>query len=92
MPLCFINTNVQFSVMLRFTLFDRKDNRHMRLEMEESDKVSTIIDVANGCWQTEHCMLCNGYSILSSEDCVGDCVAYDDTIDLIHDMDTLPSE
>ncbi len=83
---------MQFSAMLRFTLFDRKDNRHMRLEMEESDKVSAIIDVANGCWQTERCMLCNGYSILSSEDYIGDCVAYDDVLDLISDTDSLSSE
>lgn len=76
--------------MLRFTLFNRKENRCMRLEMEEDDTVMDIREIIDDSLNVENYMLCNGYDILDSTERIGDCVKYDDVVNILPDPDLLP--
>lgn len=93
MPSCFIISDNLFVLVmhvLRFTLFDRKGGQRIRLEMDEDDKVSEIRAIIDDCMDVKDYMLCNGYDILDPEDRVGDCVGYNNVVDILPDPDLLP--
>lgn len=93
MPSCFISTCDLFILVmyvLRFTLFNREGGQRMRLEMDEDDKVSEIMEIIDGCMDVKDYMLCNGYSILDPADRLGDCVGYNNIVDILPDPDLLP--
>lgn len=68
-------------------VMDRRDGSRMRVELDDSDKVSRIRDIVTSCWSCRDFMFRNGYFLLSDDSQIRDCICDGDTIDILMDPD-----
>lgn len=77
---------MQGDIMVRFTLLNRSTNARMRFDALQGDKVEEVMSAAIDVWGCESgLVLRDGYSLLSPDVDVDDCILDNDVVEVLPD-------
>ncbi len=71
--------------MVRFTLMDVANRRSLRMDLPPVTDVVEVRCIAEEYWGSEGFLLRNGHRILDGSECIAECIADDDTVEMIPD-------